>query len=58
MATETATNPAKSDLDFEYDFVSVILQFHTKTTQNYTIFAINRYVKSYFDNYFSSYSTV
>ena len=29
MAADAATNPVKRDLDFEYDFVSIILQFQT-----------------------------
>lgn len=38
MATDAATNPAKRDLDFEYDFVSIILQFQTKNdTKLYNI---------------------
>lgn len=38
MAADAATNPAKRDLDFEYDFVSIILQFQTKNdTKLYNI---------------------
>ena len=43
MATDAATNPAKRDLDFEYDFVSIILQFQTKNdTKLYNICHNNR----------------
>ena len=44
MATDAATNPAKRDLDFEYDFVSIILQFQTKNdTKLYNICHKTRY---------------
>ena len=44
MDTDAATNPAKRDLDFEYDFVSIILQFQTKNdTKLYNICHKTRY---------------